>query len=202
MFEGKIIDLSHEITNFTYPGDPEFELNPLNVETYTISEIKLGSHISTHIDYPKHVGIDNNNIEGDFKDIVIGTGFCVNIKNLGEFLNQLHAYKTRKIDILLINTNISKYWGRKEYFEKEINIEPHLDDILNINPKAVGVDCASIGNYEVHKELLSKGIFIIENLNNLEKLENKYFTFMGLPLKIRGIDGAPIRAISFIENLK
>jgi kynurenine formamidase len=33
-------------------------------------------------------------------------------------------------------------------------------------------------------------------------LENKYFTFVGLPLKIRDVDGAPIRAISFIENLK
>jgi kynurenine formamidase len=57
---------------------------------------------------------------------------------------------------------------------------------------------------EVHVHLLvEKGIHIIECLN-LEELARegvKHFTFVALPLKIRGGTGSPIRPIAGIENV-
>jgi len=186
-----IIDLSNEITDFVYPGDPKFCVNTLKFENFTISEIRMSSHISTHVDYPKHVGLDNDSVT----DIIVGNGFCVNIGNLEEFLSKKDI---GNIDVLLIYTSISLLWGRERYFEREIDISNYLNDLLELNIKAIGVDCASIGDYDIHKSLLSNGILIIENLTNLDVLVNKSFFFIGLPLKIKNIDGVPIRAIAIL----
>jgi len=53
--------------------------------------------------------------------------------------------------------------------------------------------------WPVHKILLHRHIPIIEGLTNLDKLVDKKFQFIALPLKIEGIDGAPVRALAVIE---
>ena len=52
----------------------------------------------------------------------------------------------------------------------------------------------------VHLALLGRGILIIEELANLAALPVPRFQFVGLPLKIRGATGSPIRAVAIIEN--
>jgi kynurenine formamidase len=41
---------------------------------------------------------------------------------------------------------------------------------------------------------------VIENLTNLERIGTSKFTFVGVPLKIRGASGSPIRAIAVVED--
>jgi len=53
--------------------------------------------------------------------------------------------------------------------------------------------------WPVHKILLGQKIPIIEGLVNLDKLVGKKFEFIGLPLKIEGIDGAPVRALAVLQ---
>jgi arylformamidase len=53
--------------------------------------------------------------------------------------------------------------------------------------------------WPVHKILLRRHIPIIEGLANLDKLVGKKFQFIGLPLKIEGIDGAPVRALAVLD---
>jgi arylformamidase len=53
--------------------------------------------------------------------------------------------------------------------------------------------------WPVHKILLDHHIPIIEGLTNLDKLLGKKFQFIGLPLKIEGIDGAPVRALAVLD---
>jgi kynurenine formamidase len=53
--------------------------------------------------------------------------------------------------------------------------------------------------WPVHKILLRRHIPIIEGLVNLDKLVGKKFQFIGLPLKIEGIDGAPVRALAVLD---
>jgi len=190
MLYNELIELSHEIIDFSYPGDPKFELNSKKIDNYTISEIKIGSHASTHVDYPMHVGLTNKN----FKNI-IGKGFCVTIDNLEEFLDFKKNY-IPEYEILLINTKFSDFWENPAYFEMEIDIEKFVEKLVQMDLKAVGVDCASIGNFKVHEKLLSSNILIIENLKNLKKLENKSFEFLGFPLNIKKIDGSPINAVA------
>ncbi|WP_232179324.1 cyclase family protein [Methanococcus vannielii] len=196
MWNSEFINLSHEITGFSYPGDPKFEIIQKNVDKYLISKLTLGSHTSTHVDYPLHVGLENKK----FKNI-IGNGFCINIKDLDSFFKsneKNNELKLPKIEVLLINTGFSKHWNTFEYFEMEVSIEKFVQKIIEMELIALGVDCASIGNFETHKNLLSSNIKIIENLNHLEVLENKFFKFLGFPLNVENIDGSPMNAVALI----
>ncbi|WP_456371573.1 cyclase family protein [Methanocaldococcus sp.] len=188
----KILDLTQPLINFPYPGDPELKITEKKVGNFIISEIIIGSHLGTHIDYPKHIGLENKIC---FEDgIIKGRCKCVSLKSLQK--NNLDNFLD--CEILLIYSGFSKYWARKEYFEKIPNI-PFLDSIIDSFIRCVGIDACTIGGYEEHKKLLSNNILIIENLNeNLKFLINKEFYFLGLPLKIYNIDASPIRCIAFL----
>ncbi|MBA2862539.1 cyclase family protein [Methanococcus maripaludis] len=189
MAEEKIINLSHEIKNFVYPNDPEFSVKTKKNGKYSVSELKMGVHTGTHIDYPLHIGLTNEKFEN-----VFGKGYCISIENLDNFFKN----PPKNLEILLINTGFSKYWGNEEYFEKECDIGKYVEKIISLNLNAVGIDCYSIGNFEVHEKILSSKIKIIENMKNLEILENKSFKFFGFPLNIEKIDGSPINAVAFL----
>jgi len=190
----KILDLTQTLTNFPYPGDPELRINEKEMDGFIVSEIRIGSHLSTHVDYPKHVGLENKNILNIFKDgIIKGSCCCISLNNYKENI-------PKNCDILLIYTGASKYWGKEEYFKKIPEI-PFLNDIIKSNIKCVGIDACTIGGFEEHKKLLSNNILIIENLNeNLKNLVGKKFYFLGLPLKIYDIDASPIRCVAIFKK--
>ena len=185
----RIVDLTQSLINFPYPGDPELRIIEKRVDNFIISEITLGSHLSTHIDYPKHVGLQNNI---SFEEgIIKGSAYCLTLDDFEN--NELPI-----CDILLIYTGFSKYWGKKEYFEKIPKLS--VDKIIESNIKCVGVDACTIGGYEEHKKLLSNNILIIENLNeNLKNLIGRRFYFLALPLKIFDIDASPARCIAIVD---
>jgi len=62
----------------------------------------------------------------------------------------------------------------------------------------VGVDAPSPDHapFEVHKILLSREVLIYENLTNLGAVVGRTGLFIGLPLKIKGGSGAPVRALA------
>lgn len=63
----------------------------------------------------------------------------------------------------------------------------------------MGVDCPSVDaldnkEVEAHHALYENGVHIIENLM-LQDISSGLYDFIGLPLKIEGGDGAPVRAV-------
>jgi len=63
----------------------------------------------------------------------------------------------------------------------------------------VGIDYVSVqkfkaGNNDVHSELIDNDVTVFEHLN-LREVEAGQYLFCGLPLPLRGCDGAPARAV-------
>ena len=52
---------------------------------------------------------------------------------------------------------------------------------------------------DVHRALLEGGIVIVEGLCNLHELHQDRVHFVALPLRVRGCDGSPVRAIAIEE---
>ena len=48
----------------------------------------------------------------------------------------------------------------------------------------------------VHETLLGGDTLVVEGLSNMEEITADEFTFVALPLKLKGRDGSPIRAIA------
>lgn len=51
----------------------------------------------------------------------------------------------------------------------------------------------------MHRIVLGAGLVIVENLTNLEGLIGRAFRFAALPLKYENADGAPVRAVAFVD---
>jgi kynurenine formamidase len=68
--------------------------------------------------------------------------------------------------------------------------------LLGVEPPSV----ADVHNHQeltlVHRILLEAGIVIVEGLTNLDRLTCSMVELIVLPLKVRGGDGAPARAIA------
>ena len=73
--------------------------------------------------------------------------------------------------------------------------------------KAIGLDTASIDYgqsklFESHRTLFAEDIPAFENVANLDKLPNKGFSVIALPMKIKGGSGGPLRIIAVIADRK
>ncbi|WP_297515805.1 cyclase family protein [Thermococcus sp.] len=189
-----IVDLSLPLGEDTpvYPGDPEVKVKPwafIERDGYYMNALKLGEHSGTHVDAPAHFIPGGKTIDEMPLEKFIGEAFVVDVRN-GE--------GTVKLDEI----PDSGYHGRIVLFltgGRELSPEVALFLVAE-GVKAVGTDAMSIGDETVHTILLSEEVPVFENLSNLEVLLGKTFTFIGLPLRIEGGSGSPVRAIAIVED--
>jgi kynurenine formamidase len=111
------------------------------------------------------------------------------------------------------------YPSRKEYFgtdKRGVEAIPELHFpgidpatsrwlVEQRNPKAVGIDTASIDygqskDFQTHQILLGKNISGFENLANLDNMPTKGVYVVALPMKIAGGSGGPLRIIAAKPN--
>jgi kynurenine formamidase len=69
--------------------------------------------------------------------------------------------------------------------------------------RGVGIDTASIDrgqsrDFRAHRALAAADVLIFENLANLDQVPARGAAFLGLPMKIRGGSGGPLRAVAFL----
>ncbi len=60
---------------------------------------------------------------------------------------------------------------------------------------SIGVESRKRKNFEVNKYLCSKGVLLLEGLINLNAVHKRKIFLEAFPLKIRGVEGTPCRAI-------
>jgi kynurenine formamidase len=121
--------------------------------------------------------------------------------------------------IVLIRTGYGKYWpDRRKYMGTdergpEAVAKLHFPGLGpeaarwiadNRRVKAVGLDTPSIDFgqstlFESHRTLFDKNIPAFENLANLDKLPEKNFAVIALPMKIKGGSGGPLRIIAILK---
>jgi len=212
----KIIDLSHIIHPAmpVYPGDERPNLKKVAIiekNGYRETKITINSHTGTHIDAPCHMLENANSLENIEIDNFFGKAIILNFNkrknpliNLDSLLQ--HQDKINKIEFIIIKTGWSTYWGQNQYYKGYPYLSKEAAEWLSeFNLKGIGIDTISIdrsdtNNFIVHKTLLAKNIIIIENLTNLDSVKNNCFMLSVLPLKYKGADGSPVRAIA-IENI-
>jgi kynurenine formamidase len=72
--------------------------------------------------------------------------------------------------------------------------------VVNIGVDAPSIDHTKDLDFSGHRVCGEYGITNTENLCNLHLLVGRRFLFFGLPLKIRGGSGSPIRAVALVED--
>ncbi len=73
--------------------------------------------------------------------------------------------------------------------------------VLNIGVDQQAIDLTPEDlKFQGHMVCRDYNISNTENLCNLDKVAGKRFLYMGLPLRIRGGTGSPVRAVAFVEK--
>jgi arylformamidase len=205
------IDLTHLISRETlvYPGDPSLKIvnkNDYPESDFHIDEITSAMHVGTHLDSPFHFIAGGNSVDEIDINQVVGNASVVwptlvdNVIQTASIEEQYNTLK-HKHSILLISTKHSILFDKTDYFLKCPTFEKSFFDFVKHNHiTCIGLDLPTIqyafeSPKNAHLDFLGSNIIIIEGLNLLETLDSEVF-FIGLPLKIKGIDGSLIRAIA------
>ncbi|RJN32472.1 cyclase family protein [Nesterenkonia natronophila] len=208
------IDLSHEIRSgmTVFPGDPGVRIEPaatVAAHGFEVHSLHMGTHSGTHVDSPSHIigegrtieSIDLNELMGEAVVLHAGSvppGTPIGLTHVGHQLEGGLAGAR----IVLIATGWDRYWGAEEYLDHPF-LEPMLATrLLNLGARVIGVDTLSPDSTRdaenglpVHRTVLGDGGLIIENLRKLDQLPSRV-RFIGLPLRLTGMDGSPIRAVA------
>ena len=188
-----------------YPGDPPFMLEPVSRiaagEGANVSRISCSTHCGTHLDAPYHFNDQMGSVDNLPLSLLIGSAMLVefspDVKEIGR--EQLEHLPIRNEARLLLKTGNSELWERKEFSEEYAHLtEEGAGYLLEMGVRLVGIDYLSIERYagpgSVHRLLLDNGVVILEGLNLKGVGEGRY-ELICLPMKIKGGDGAPVRAV-------
>jgi len=212
-----IVDLSHRLT----PGKQRFKLNILQYsvdeyipeykvapgEWYIMEDLEMCTHVGTHVEAPYHAIKDGKKAADiDFINL-IGMAVILDFTDKGhnDAITRSEIKERGKgivkNDIVLIKTGLSRYYGTKNYRRPFFKLDA-LDWLIERGIKCLGVDCSGIEDRTAetgeinHKRLFSNNIPLIEDMNNLDKLDDNRVFFFALPLPIEGLDASPIRPIA------
>ena len=187
-----------------YPGDP-----PVVIDSWksiaagdhsNLSRITLSTHSGTHIDPPRHF-IDSGICVDEIPlGLLVGKALVVEIAGVKEIgRDELERLRVRGVDRLLLKTDNSELWndGAFHHDYAALTVEG-ARFLLEAGVKLIGIDYLSIesfeGDGEVHRMLLDNGVLILEGLTLADVIPGDY-QLICLPLKVKGGDGAPVRAL-------
>ena len=191
----QIIDITKEmLSSPVYPGSDKAEIKKIKSvsegDLYNLSHFSSDVHFSTHADAPLHFFSYGCDIASMPLEHYIGDCFVIEVDE--ELLSE---------DYLL--PKIAP--GAKRILLKT-NGESYLSDecaraLVNIGIITIGTDALSVASndneYNIHTILLSKKIAILESLDLTNAASGKYF-LSAAPLKIKGSDGAFVRAVLIV----
>jgi arylformamidase len=202
---GRLIDISILVNEFTpeWPGDTPWSCrwtwDMARGESVNVSCVTSSPHVGTHADAPFHVdprwpasdalGLDA--FDGPARVVVAPAhGGALDAKSLG-----LGAGAVQR---LLLRTGSTIADGR---FPERW---PWLDDeavagLLDRGLKLLGVDAPSVDARDsrtlaVHRALFRGGAFVLENLD-LRQVAPGDYHLTAFPLRVAGLDAAPVRAV-------
>ena len=184
-----------------------------------VNRLELGEHTGTHVDAINHMGREYREQSIDTMPLTMfyTEGICLDLSDKG--LNELieiadleHALTTAGLEIkrgdtvLMCTDHYRRAFGTEDW-HKGPGVSAKAARWLGeqgiaafgVEPAAPGV--RGVSNKQVHLICGELGFTHYENMINLYQLIGRgRFRFIGLPLKIRGGTGSPVRAIAVFQD--
>lgn len=190
-----------------------------DVVSPAVHRLALGEHTGTHVDAINHMARQYRGRAIDTMPLAMfyTEGICLDLshKGFGELiepadleraLSQAGLEIKQRDTVLLYTDHYRRAFGTDDWHNGPgISIEA-ARWLGRQEIAAFGVETASPGvrhvsNKEVHRICGEMGFTHYENMINLHQLIGRgRFRFIGLPLKIRGGTGSPVRAVAVFER--
>ena len=195
-------------TTPVYEGDAPMRFDFLKDmrrgDPLTLSVFSLGAHSGTHVDAPMHFLVDGAPVDRIPLDALVGPARVVQIDDSVHAIDarELNRHQWRGAPRLLFRTrSTARHWMRSAGFHRDFTyIAPDAAQLLaDAGVKLVGIDYLSAEQFgapapRTHRILLGRGTPIVEGLDLSDAPAGDYDLIV-LPIKVRGHEGAPARAI-------
>jgi arylformamidase len=210
----RLVDVSLDI----YHGAPTFAWDPkcavivhntVDSIGYNISQISMSTHQATHLDAPFHFLDEGTTVDQLDLHRCIGEAILIDLtakqtrEPIGVHDFMPYDSRIKEGSRVIYRTDWFKEFPQKHYFTDFPYMTIELAQWLADKKIAmIGMDVPTPNptDYDpVHKILLGADIVIVEGLANLGDIGRDEFFFMAAPLKIKGRDGSPVRAIAMTE---
>ena len=217
----RIVELSHDL----YPGQEEYELEVQNhyVEEllpeyqrpldawYIMSEVRMWSHVGTHIEAPFHYLRDGEDVARVPLERLVGEGVVVNFTDMAVGVPitvddmRERGRDIREGDIVFVRTGLShNYRTPRSHDRPHFSLEA-IRWLTQRNISCLGVDCSGIEKrgepaQPCHEMLFQHSIPLIEHLANLEQLAEKRFFVVAVPWRVHGLEASPVSVIAYLSN--
>jgi kynurenine formamidase len=211
------VDLSHTI----YAGMPRIHVLP-EVEfgavrrieqghPLNISELKLATHVGTHVDAPWHFVPNGRTIDQIPLEDLSGPAVVVPVqRSAGEPITaddlERSPEPVREGDIVVLCTRWSEKFESEEYDHHPYIGEDAAEWLVQRKAKMLAVDLITVDlpqamrptpfAYPVHHKLLENNVLIAENLTNVKAVEGKRVNLFAFPISIKGSDAGQARIVA------
>lgn len=180
-----------------------------------VNRLELGEHTGTHVDAISHMAREHRgrSIETMPLTTFYTEGICLDLsrKGLRELIETADLERAvaaagleirRGDTVLLYTDHYRRAFGTEDWHEGPgVSVEAARwlgrkgIAAFGVEPAAPGV--RGVSNKEVHRVCGELGFTHYENMVNLYRLVGRgRFRFIGLPLRIRGGTGSPVRAVA------
>jgi len=200
-----------------YNGESSIQIAPDNSiaggDSTNSILLKMGNHVGTHIDFPRHFYVDGKTIDDypmdwfvfekvSIIDIPLDRGTCIDVGMLTNNCKNIDF----DAELIIIRTGYGRFYKGDKYWNDNPGFSPEVAlYVKSAFPalRALCVDFISINAYnhkpqgrEAHKILLDEPeIVIIEDMD-LSTLSGKIKKIIIVPLQIAGVDGTPCSIIA------
>jgi len=179
---------------------------------YIIQEVKMSSHVGTHVEFPYH-HVKNGKNAADYPlDRLIGEAVLLDFshKKKDEEITKQEILDCgvgiRKGDIALIRTDMHKLWKTPQAHDRPVlSLEATSYLVKEIGIHCIGTDATGLevrgrDDQPVHVMLFENDVAMVESLTNLDQIKSSRFEVIILPLPIEGMDSCPVRALAIEEK--
>ena len=207
----RLVDLSLDIYDHapTFGPDPKTGVLPhMGIANmgYNITQLVLSTHLGTHLDAPFHFFDDGRTVEKLDLRRGCGPAWVLDFSHKGpkEEITPAdlapHAEKVTPGSRLLFRTGWDRQFPQPHYFGDQPYLGPDACRwLVERQVGTVALDMPTIypADYiTVHHILLRPEVLVIEGLTGLDRLRGEQVILMALPLRVRGRDGSPCRAVA------
>ena len=202
----KVIDITRTLTPeiAVWPGDQPFAhtwtLRIPEGDTVNLSAVQMSLHTGTHVDAPLHYQNDGKPLDELPLLQFIGPCLVIDTTQAGAISPQhVEGNDRSRIPRLLFKTRHSgvpdTVWDPDLVPFTVATVERMAQQgVVLIGTDAPSVDPADSKTLEAHHAMAAHGITNIEGLQLSHVAPGRY-QLIALPMKIYGVDGAPLRAV-------
>ncbi len=204
--ESSIIDISPEISQnlAVFPGDTPFSQKVLydckNGDGFGLSSFTTTPHLGAHTDAPNHYSVSGVGISDRSLDYYYGPCQVITVDLPGgERIKPEHIAKvpiTAQRILFRTNSFPNPYKWNTDFNSLSPELVEFLDQmrVILVGIDTPSIDLASDKILKTHHKVHEKNMAILEGIV-LTNVADGNYTLVALPLKMKGLDASPVRAV-------